>query len=91
MLVEGEKMDDFCVICKKKDGKLSKVMSKGFSSLLQCSKQRQDEEILNYLRKKIKSDSKETTQIHNECRKSHTNKRRVNQTKSTRRKSRRGI
>ena len=84
-------MDDFCFICKKKDGKLSKVMNKGFASLLQCSKQRQDEEILNYLRKKIKSDSKETIRIHNECRKSHTNKRRVNQTKSMRRKSRRGI
>ena len=35
-------MDDFCVICKKKDGKLSKGMSKGFASLLQC---RQDEKV----------------------------------------------
>ena len=75
------RMDGFCVLCKKPDGQLGNVKDKGLYSLLQYSKDKQDHATLNYLRKKIKSGSKLTTQIHNECRKNYTNKRRLSQTK----------
>lgn len=84
-----EEMDDFCVICKKRDGQLGKVKSKGLYSLLKYSKERNDQETLNYLRKKTKSGSKETIQIHNECRKNYTNKRRLSQVKLATRTSNR--
>ena len=47
-------MDGFCAICKKPDGQLGSVKEKGFYSLLQYSKDKQDHATLNYLRKKIK-------------------------------------
>ena len=83
-------MDGFCVICKKSDGTLSNVKEKGFASLLKYAKSRQDHETIQYLRKKTKKDSKATVQIHNECRKNYTNKRRLSQAKSEKRSSSRG-
>ena len=83
-------MDGFCAICKKTDGQLGNIKEKGFYSLLQYSKDKQDHATLNYLRKKIKSGWKSTIQIHNECRKNYTNKRRLSQTKHATRKSSRG-
>ena len=83
-------MDGFCVICKNGDGQLGKVKDKGFYSLFKYSKDKQDYETLNYLRKKTKSGSKATIQIHNECRKNYTNKRRLSQAKPAKRTSSRG-
>ena len=84
------RMGGFCVICRKPDGQLGNIKEKGLYSLLQYSKDKQDHATLNYLRKKIKSGSKSTIQIHNECRKNYTNKRRLSQTKQATRKSSRG-
>ena len=83
-------MDGFCVICKKPDGQLGNVKEKGFYSLLQYSKDKQDHATLNYLLKKIKSGSKSTIQTHSECRKNNTNKRCLSQPKQVTRKSSRG-
>ena len=83
-------MDGFCVICKKPEGQLGNVKEKGFYSLLKYSKDKQDYATLSYLRKKIKNGSKSTIQIHNECRKNYTNKRRLSQAKPATRTSSRG-
>ena len=83
-------MNAFCVICNRPDGQLGNVKEKGFYSLLQYSKDKQDHATLNYLRNKIKSGLKLTIQIHNECRKNYTSKRRLSQTKQAMRKSSRG-